>query len=88
VQLLGALVLRNDFSAESKSTIGVEFATRTINVEGRVIKAQIWDTGRFDSLDDSSSCNKILLKFLFNLNLTFLFQLGKRSTVLLPRRKN
>jgi small GTP-binding protein len=35
---------RNDFSAESKSTIGVEFATRTITVEGKVIKAQIWDT--------------------------------------------
>jgi len=35
---------RNDFSAESKSTIGVEFATRTINVESKVVKAQIWDT--------------------------------------------
>ncbi|QLL33030.1 hypothetical protein HG536_0D05510 [Torulaspora globosa] len=29
---------------ESKSTIGVEFATRTIEVEGKKIKAQIWDT--------------------------------------------
>ncbi|MCO5580984.1 hypothetical protein L7F22_034859 [Adiantum nelumboides] len=35
---------RNEFSLESKSTIGVEFATRTINVEGKMIKAQIWDT--------------------------------------------
>eukprot|EP01118_Nematostelium_gracile_P011802 TRINITY_DN424_c0_g1_i1.p1 TRINITY_DN424_c0_g1~~TRINITY_DN424_c0_g1_i1.p1 ORF type:complete len:223 (-),score=50.63 TRINITY_DN424_c0_g1_i1:124-792(-) len=35
---------RNDFSAESKSTIGVEFATRQITVQGKVIKAQIWDT--------------------------------------------
>ncbi|OAY63872.1 ras-related protein RABA2a-like [Ananas comosus] len=35
---------RNEFCLESKSTIGVEFATRTLHVEGRVIKAQIWDT--------------------------------------------
>ncbi|KAE8708515.1 Ras-related protein RABA2a [Hibiscus syriacus] len=35
---------RNEFSLESKSTIGVEFATRTLQVEGRTVKAQIWDT--------------------------------------------
>ncbi|KAL6624573.1 hypothetical protein ACP70R_031894 [Stipagrostis hirtigluma subsp. patula] len=35
---------RNDFSLDSKSTIGVEFATRTLHVEGKIIKAQIWDT--------------------------------------------
>ncbi|KAI9107311.1 hypothetical protein K1719_021699 [Acacia pycnantha] len=35
---------RNEFCLESKSTIGVEFATRTLEVEGRTIKAQIWDT--------------------------------------------
>ena len=35
---------RNEFSLESKSTIGVEFATRSINVDGKIIKAQIWDT--------------------------------------------
>ncbi|KAK3145519.1 hypothetical protein QOZ80_3BG0253880 [Eleusine coracana subsp. coracana] len=35
---------RNTFSLDSKSTIGVEFATRTIQVEGRTLKAQIWDT--------------------------------------------
>lgn len=34
----------NEFNMESKSTIGVEFATRTIEVEGKKIKAQIWDT--------------------------------------------
>ena len=36
---------RNEFNLESKSTIGVEFATRSIKVDGKVIKAQIWDTG-------------------------------------------
>ncbi|PSS29119.1 Ras-related protein like [Actinidia chinensis var. chinensis] len=35
---------RNEFCLESKSTIGVEFATRTLEVEGRTVKAQIWDT--------------------------------------------
>lgn len=35
---------RNEFTLESKSTIGVEFATRTLQVEGKTIKAQIWDT--------------------------------------------
>lgn len=35
---------RNEFSLESKSTIGVEFATRSIIVDGKTIKAQIWDT--------------------------------------------
>ncbi|KAI6112854.1 GTPase [Pisolithus croceorrhizus] len=35
---------RNQFNTDSKSTIGVEFATRSINVDGKLIKAQIWDT--------------------------------------------
>ncbi|XP_003388803.1 PREDICTED: ras-related protein Rab-11B-like [Amphimedon queenslandica] len=35
---------RNEFNLESKSTIGVEFATRSIKVDGKVVKAQIWDT--------------------------------------------
>jgi len=35
---------RNEFSPESKSTIGVEFATRSIRCDNKTIKAQIWDT--------------------------------------------
>jgi len=35
---------RNEFCLESKSTIGVEFATRTIELQNKIIKAQIWDT--------------------------------------------
>ena len=38
---------RNEFNLESKSTIGVEFATRSINVDGKTVKAQIWDTGEY-----------------------------------------
>ncbi|VUC24350.1 unnamed protein product [Clonostachys rosea] len=35
---------RNEFNIDSKSTIGVEFATRSIQVDSKTIKAQIWDT--------------------------------------------
>ncbi|KAK1404873.1 Ras-related protein YPT3 [Heracleum sosnowskyi] len=35
---------RNEFNLESKSTIGVEFATKTFDFDSKVIKAQIWDT--------------------------------------------
>ena len=41
--LLGRFT-RNEFSNDSKSTIGVEFATRSIVVDGKTVKAQIWDT--------------------------------------------
>uniref|UniRef100_A0A7S4FXU0 Uncharacterized protein n=1 Tax=Eutreptiella gymnastica TaxID=73025 RepID=A0A7S4FXU0_9EUGL len=36
---------RNEFNLESKSTIGVDFATRSLDTpDGKTIKAQIWDT--------------------------------------------
>jgi small GTP-binding protein len=35
---------RDQFSPDSKSTIGVEFATKALEVEGKTVKAQIWDT--------------------------------------------
>jgi small GTP-binding protein len=36
---------RDEFNLESKSTIGVEFATKSVAAgDGKVIKAQIWDT--------------------------------------------
>jgi len=35
---------RNEFNLDSKSTIGVEFATRTLSIDDKTIKAQIWDT--------------------------------------------
>eukprot|EP01071_Lankesteria_metandrocarpae_P004117 Lankesteria_metandrocarpae@DN3384_c0_g1_i1.p1 len=35
---------RDEFNLESKSTIGVEFATKSVVTEGKVVKAQIWDT--------------------------------------------
>ncbi|KAL5975951.1 Ras-related protein RABA4d [Asimina triloba] len=42
-QLL-ARFARNEFSLDSKATIGVEFQTRTLVIDHKTIKAQIWDT--------------------------------------------
>lgn len=36
--------VRNQFNPDSKTTIGVEFATKTIQLDDKVIKASIWDT--------------------------------------------
>lgn len=35
---------RNEFNLESKTTIGVEFATKNVRIEGQLVKAQVWDT--------------------------------------------
>ena len=55
---------KNEFNLESKSTIGVEFATRSISVDGKVLKAQIWDTAgqeRFLLSSLPSSCSSAFL---------------------------
>lgn len=35
---------KNEFNHDSRTTIGVEFSTRTVELNGFIIKAQIWDT--------------------------------------------
>ncbi len=35
---------KNQFNFKSSTTIGVEFSTRTIEVQGKKLKAQVWDT--------------------------------------------
>ncbi|KAF7804115.1 transcription factor bHLH130-like [Senna tora] len=35
---------RNEFSMDSKATIGVEFQTKTLVIDQKTVKAQIWDT--------------------------------------------
>lgn len=35
---------KNEFNHDSRTTIGVEFSTRTVQLNGLSIKAQIWDT--------------------------------------------
>jgi small GTP-binding protein len=36
--------VRNEFNPDSRTTIGVEFATKTVQTHGKTVKAQIWDT--------------------------------------------
>lgn len=58
---------RNEFSLESKSTIGVEFATRSIAVDGKTVKAQIWDTGVCELFTNLLRCwnsNKLCFSLL------------------------
>ncbi len=40
---------QDSYNPDMKSTIGVEFATRSVEVGGEKIKAQLWDTGTFTS---------------------------------------
>ncbi|GKB85229.1 Ras-related protein RabA1f [Tanacetum coccineum] len=35
---------KNEFSVDSKSTIGVEFSTRSIHADDKIVKSHIWDT--------------------------------------------
>jgi GTPase SAR1 family protein len=42
-QLLGRFA-KDEFFLDSKSTIGVEFQTRTLTLHRKRVKAQIWDT--------------------------------------------
>ncbi|KAF9974703.1 Ras- protein Rab-11A [Mortierella antarctica] len=41
---LVARLTRDEFNLDSKSTIGVDFAAKCIQVDSRIVKVQIWDT--------------------------------------------
>jgi hypothetical protein len=51
---------RDEFNQNSKSTIGVEFATKVITVDGKQVKAQIWDTGASNLVATVSICGLTL----------------------------
>merc|ERR1712199_142432 len=58
---------RNEFNLESKATIGVEFATRSVPCEGKTIKAQIWDTAgqeRYRAITSAYYAEKHGLSFI------------------------
>ena len=48
---------KNEFCFDSKSTIGVEFQTRTVTINSKLIKAQIWDTAGQERFSLSLSLN-------------------------------
>lgn len=52
---------RNEFSLDSKATIGVEFQTRTLVIEHKSVKAQIWDTAGQERYDFTSLFNTVCL---------------------------
>ena len=60
--------VKNTFNPESKTTIGVEFATKVVKVRGKTVKAQIWDTAgqeAYHSITASyfRSCQGVFLVF-------------------------
>lgn len=38
----------NEFSLDTKSTIGVDFATKFVTLSDKIVKAQLWDTAGQD----------------------------------------
>lgn len=36
---------KNEFYTDTKSTVGVEFASKCVTLDNKTVKAQIWDTG-------------------------------------------
>jgi Ras-related protein Rab-2A len=43
-------VMDNDFKEEHNVTIGVEFGSFVIKIDGKIVKLQIWDTVRYLSI--------------------------------------
>lgn len=39
-----ARLVNNEFLADSRPTIGIEFGTKTVAVDGATVRAQVWDT--------------------------------------------
>lgn len=48
-------VMDNDFKEEHNVTIGVEFGSFVIKIDGKIVKLQIWDTVRSKFLSHFSN---------------------------------
>lgn len=68
---------RNEFNLESKSTIGVEFATRSVQVDGKTIKVRLCCLFCGANRDWSSMCST-LGSLLCSLFLLCLFHVSTR----------
>jgi small GTP-binding protein len=74
--LLGQFV-RHQFNSESKTTIGVEFATKMLEIDGKSIKAQIWDTAgqeRYRAITSSYYKGAIGAMLLYDVTSSLTFQ--------------
>ena len=63
-------LVENTFSADSQSTIGVEFDSTSIDVDGQSIKLQIWDTAgqeRFRSIAKAYFRNAVGVILVFDI---------------------
>lgn len=63
---------KNEFSIETKSTIGVEFLAKISDVKGKKIKLQIWDTAgqeKYKAITNSFYCNSNAALIVFDLSL-------------------
>ncbi|KAG9149927.1 hypothetical protein Leryth_010003 [Lithospermum erythrorhizon] len=81
---------RNEFNLESKSTIGVEFATKSLQIDSKVIKAQIWDTAgqeRFNLFLTLFLTYHILIIFkgIFKFNIILFTQIKLMCASLTPK---
>ncbi|KAG0817281.1 hypothetical protein G6F18_012932 [Rhizopus arrhizus] len=47
---------RNEFNLEFKSTKGIEFVTKILEIDNRIIKARIWDTAGQERYRPVTSC--------------------------------
>ena len=55
----------NDFKEEHNVTIGVEFGSFVIKIDGKIVKLQIWDTVRFykNSLEKFPNVSPLLITY-------------------------
>lgn len=67
---------KNEFNLESKSTIGVEFATRSLRIDNKVIKAQIWDTAGQERFFFLGSFSRFYLQLLLGVGCMILTFVG------------
>jgi GTPase SAR1 family protein len=68
---------RNEFNLESKSTIGVEFATRTIQTEDKTVKAQVRACACVEDMSFYTSfCVVLLVALIFVLTRVWLRRFG------------
>ena len=70
---------RNEFRLDSKTTVGVNFATRNVERDGSVIKAQIWDTGIWGYKCGSMTLHTWMFKLVVSKEIDALDQSSKST---------